>query len=59
MIKIGKIEKCDGCGSCTDNCPTEILKVVNHKISITDISLCAECGTCEMSCPNRVLILEK
>ena len=59
MIKIDNIEKCDGCGSCTDNCPAEILKVVNNKISVTDISMCTECGTCEIWCPNRVLLVER
>jgi ferredoxin len=58
MVKIAQIEKCDGCGTCTDNCPTQILAVENGKISITDASLCTECANCKLSCPNKVLEME-
>ena len=59
MIKIANIEKCDGCGTCVDNCPVEILQVVNGKITITQVSLCTACGTCKISCPNLVLEVEQ
>jgi NAD-dependent dihydropyrimidine dehydrogenase PreA subunit len=36
-------------------CPTDVLKVVDGKITVTDIDGCVGCFNCELSCPDFVL----
>ncbi len=45
------IEKCDGCATCVDVCPSEAIKVVDGKATISEDD-CADCGACESECPN-------
>jgi len=43
------------CGSCSEHCPTQAVKMVPYKDSLTipetDNSLCVGCGACEYACP--------
>ena len=55
MIKIVDAANCDGCGVCVDNCPTEVLGVVNEKVEIIDAELCTDCRICMHVCPYGVL----
>ena len=55
MIKIVNAESCDGCGVCVDNCPTEVLGIVNEKVEIIDSELCTDCMVCMHVCPYGVL----
>ena len=57
MIKFIAVDDCDGCGTCVDNCPVEILEVVEEKIVMTEADLCTDCGICAEVCPNAVLEL--
>ncbi len=45
------------CGSCSEHCPTQAVKMVPFKdgltIPETDISICIGCGACEFACPVR------
>ena len=56
MYKVD-VEKCDGCKSCMDACPSEAISMVDGHafISIDD---CAECGACAAECPNEAIIEE-
>ncbi len=47
------IEKCDGCGTCTDVCPVDAIKV-NDKAKI-DNDECIDCGACVDECPQEAL----
>lgn len=45
------IQRCNGCGTCVDNCPMLALKKTNDKI-IWDSDLCCGCDACIKICPN-------
>ena len=45
-------EKCDGCGSCVDVCPVEVLEIVEEKSKVKNPDECLACGACEVQCPN-------
>jgi len=65
LEQIGKvqliIEKCivytdnTACGSCSEHCPTQAVKMVPYKedltIPETDETICIGCGACEFACP--------
>jgi len=50
-----KIEKCDGCGKCVEECPQKILKIVNKKVKVTDLEKCDLCKTCGDICPSKAI----
>ena len=64
-LQIGKVtfikENCvvytenTACGSCSEHCPTQAVKMVPYKGSLTipetDNSICVGCGACEHACP--------
>jgi ferredoxin-type protein NapF len=55
------IEKCvvytdlTACGSCSEHCPTQAVKMVPYKDGLTipeiDVKICIGCGACEFACP--------
>lgn len=53
MYEIDK-EKCDGCGTCVDACPSEAITIVDEKAVINEEE-CVECGTCVEECPNEAI----
>jgi ferredoxin len=64
-LQIGKVifikENCvvytenTACGSCSEHCPTQAVKMVPYQGSLTipetDNSICVGCGACEYACP--------
>lgn len=57
MLKVN-IEKCIGCAFCVTECPSQILKIVNGKASLTQDSLCIDCGHCAAICPSNSIVFE-
>jgi len=55
MIKILAIEKCDGCETCSSNCPVGVLEVKDAKVKIVDSDMCTDCGICIEVCPKGVI----
>ena len=51
------LDKCTGCESCVEVCPTEALKVVDEKL-VVDVENCTDCGSCVDECPLEALELE-
>lgn len=49
-------DKCDGCGTCAEECPMDVLKINESGIS-TNVDNCMECGLCETVCPNGAVTL--
>lgn len=48
-------EKCTGCGTCVDVCPSSAITLVD-KIAVINQAECAECGSCEAECPAEAII---
>ncbi len=45
--------KCTGCGTCLDVCPTEAIKMQNgHAVITFD---CIDCGACPRVCPEGAI----
>jgi len=50
-------EKCTGCESCVDECPSEAIKMVNDKAEINP-DTCVDCGVCVDACPAEAISME-
>ena len=48
------VEKCSGCESCVDICPSEAISMVEGHAFI-DVDECIECGSCEAECPEEAI----
>ena len=57
MPAVVNIEKCDGCGTCVDECPVECITLNDH--AKVDADECTECGTCVEACPNDAITLDE
>lgn len=44
-------EECIGCGICVDDCPQEVLEVVDGVVAVINEDSCIACGDCVESCP--------
>jgi electron transfer flavoprotein alpha subunit len=45
--------KCTGCGTCLDVCPTEAIKMIDGRAKIT--MDCIDCGACPRVCPEGAI----
>ncbi len=50
-------DRCTGCETCVDVCPTVAISMVDGKAKI-DPELCVDCGTCVDECPSGAISLE-
>ena len=51
------LEKCNGCSTCVEACPSEALSLVEEKVKI-EPDTCTDCGLCVDECPVEALSLE-
>ncbi len=51
------LEKCNGCESCVDECPSEAIKMTNEKAEI-NVETCVDCGACVDACPTEAISME-
>jgi NAD-dependent dihydropyrimidine dehydrogenase PreA subunit len=58
MIKVVRIEACDGCGVCANNCPVGSLRVEAGKVVTREPEMCTDCRICVEVCPLQVLEAE-
>jgi len=54
--KIDK-EKCTGCESCIEECPSEAIKMAGDKAVIIE-DACIDCGVCVDTCPAEAIEME-
>jgi ferredoxin len=52
------VDKCIGCGMCSNVCPHGVLEIENRKARITDRDACIECGACAGNCPVEALTVK-
>ena len=52
-IRIDK-ERCNGCGSCVEACPTGAMSLMNGA-AVIDYALCAQCEACIDVCPSGAI----
>lgn len=48
-------EKCKGCGTCVDMCPTGAMKI-DRKPSYIDQEVCIKCGGCFQVCDHGAIV---
>ena len=51
------LEKCTGCESCIDACPSEAIKMEEEK-AVIDADTCVDCGVCVDECPVEAISME-
>jgi Fe-S-cluster-containing hydrogenase component 2 len=49
-------EKCTGCESCVDECPSDAISMVDGKAEVNADS-CVDCGVCIDACPVEAITL--
>ena len=52
------IDKCIGCGRCTEVCPHGVFAIAGRKAEIIEKNNCIECGACAMNCPVNAISVE-
>jgi 2-oxoglutarate ferredoxin oxidoreductase subunit delta len=49
------VDLCNGCGSCVDSCPMDVLIIRNDKASPEQSDNCMCCKLCEVECENQAI----
>jgi ferredoxin len=49
------VDKCTGCGSCVDVCPTEAIELNDDGKAVVDADACGDCGACVDECPSEAI----
>ncbi len=49
------LEKCSGCGSCVEFCPTGAVKLEDGKVVVVHAEACSYCTECEAVCPTGAI----
>lgn len=48
-------ELCTGCELCVDECPNDVLQVLEDLCEVASPDDCDDCGRCVEECPNDAL----
>ncbi|MGI6405160.1 MAG: ATP-binding protein [Syntrophaceticus sp.] len=52
------VEKCTGCGTCVDVCPSEVFETEDDKAKVVRPEDCTDCESCVEECPEEAITLE-
>ena len=52
------VDKCIGCGMCTQVCPHAVFAMPEAKAQIVNRDACMECGACARNCPVGAITVE-
>ena len=55
-VKVNK-EKCTGCETCVEECPSEAISMANGK-AVVDPDTCIDCGVCVDACLVEAISME-
>ena len=50
-------EKCNGCETCVDECPSEAISM-NEGKAVVNVETCVDCGACVDACPEEAITME-
>jgi len=50
-------EKCTGCESCVEDCPSEAISMVDDK-AVVNAENCVDCGVCVDTCPAEAITMQ-
>ena len=50
-------DKCTGCESCLDSCPSEAIAMQDEK-AVIELDKCVDCGVCVDECPVEAISME-
>ncbi len=50
-------EKCTGCESCLEECPSEAISMAEEKACV-DADSCVDCGVCVDACPAEAISMD-
>ncbi len=53
-----ELEKCTGCESCVDACPSEAIQMETEKAKII-VDNCVDCGVCVDECPAEAISMDE
>lgn len=51
-------QKCDGCESCVEACPSDAISMNEENKAVVDVENCVDCGVCVDECPNEAISME-
>ncbi len=57
MVVIVDSEKCTGCETCVNECPSSAISLENEKAKV-DKDMCVDCQTCVDVCPSEAIMVE-
>ncbi|MDD1716717.1 MAG: 4Fe-4S binding protein [Methanoregulaceae archaeon] len=57
MTAVVDCEKCTGCETCVDECPSQAISIKNEKACV-DKENCVDCETCIDVCPSEAIHME-
>ena len=50
-------DKCTGCESCLESCPSEAIAMQDEK-AVIELDKCVDCGVCVDECPVEAISME-
>ena len=59
MVALIDKEKCDGCATCVEACPSEAISIGDDEKANVDPEECVDCESCVDECPNQAITMSE